>query len=94
MTANSPHDVRPHLFDLWNPVVHLSYLGDPVDEVITLAEADGWAVWHINEDENSNDLPLRARIRTLEARPNELPIRSRGGRVVGMGQGAYVPSIT
>ncbi len=88
MSKPTPHDSVSHALDLWNPVVQLPYLGAPIAEFLALAEADGWYVDHM--DDSPPDLTnLRSGIRTLEVRSNELPVRSRGGRVVGIGRGAY-----
>lgn len=77
--------LKPHKLDLWDYVVQLPYLGDPIEGFIALAEADGWEV-DLYDDKPITD--PRHGIRTLQARYDYVPVRLRNGRVVAIGHNA------
>lgn len=87
---SAPHS-RHHAIDIWNPVVHVQWMGDPTADVVAMLKADGWEVdlYEIDAPVNPNaSTRERARIVTLQARYDYVPVASRGGRVVAIGHQA------
>lgn len=84
---------RPHQIDIWNPIVHVKYMGDPVAEVVALLKADGWEVDLFDDSPPDPNASLRERLHlvTLQARYDYVPIRVKAGRVIRIGNGAYGP---
>lgn len=84
---------RHHDIDIWNPVVHVRYMGDPVADVVALLEADGWEVDLFDDSPPNPNASVRERahIVTLQVRYDYVPIRAKDGRVVRIGYGAYGP---
>lgn len=75
-----------HQFDLEDPTVSMAYLGDPVDEFVAFAEADGWVVRRYGDGHPKGD-----GVETLEVKPYDtLRVRSRGGKVTAIGGSAWI----
>ena len=84
---------RHHDIDIWNPIVHVRYMGASVDEVVALLKADGLDV-DLFDDSPPNPTASfreRAHIVTLQVRYDYVPIRAKAGRVIRIGNGAYGP---
>ena len=81
---------RHHDLDIWDPIVQLPYLGEPVADVITVLEADGWEIDLYDDspiDPNASPRE-RHRIVTLQARYDYVPVCARKGRVMAIGMSA------
>lgn len=78
------NQLHEHTLDLWNPIVQMRFLGDPLAEFVAVAEADGWSV------ELWGDVGSKGpRIHTLQARYDYVDVCSKNGRVVAIGQSAW-----
>lgn len=78
---SSPHS-RHHDLDLWDPIVQLPFLGEPIEDFLAVAKADGWDVdvYPLAPGDNG--------VRTLQVRYDYVPVRHRNGRVVSIGRQA------
>lgn len=76
--------LKKHSIDLWNPIIQLQFLGDPIAEFVAVAETDGWEVelW-------GDAAPEGSRVRTLTVRYDYVDVCSRNGRVVAIGPSAW-----
>lgn len=79
---------KHHEIDIWNPVVHVQWMGDPTADVVAMLRADNWEVdlYEIDAPVNPNaSVRERSRVVTLAVRYDYVPVASRGGRVVAIG---------
>lgn len=82
---------KQHKLDLENPLVAMQYLGDPVEQFISLAESDGWTIdRHGDCRLPPTNLRERLGIVTMMVRYDEISVRSKNGRIVAIGPSAYV----